>query len=98
MAPGAKAAKAVFEKLSTACDHFLTGISLDFVGFVPADPAVKQAVIRQQPFCHLSPEAPASRKLVEMAQTIDSWEVDAKLDGNIKFFWKKLLFQEQPLA
>ena len=27
-----------------------------------------------------------------------SWEVDAKLDGNIKFFWKKLLFQEQPLA
>jgi len=32
MAPGAKAAKAVFEKLSTACDHFLTGISLDFVG------------------------------------------------------------------
>lgn len=98
MAPGAKAAKAVFEKLSTACDHFLTGISLDFVGFIPADPAVKQAVIRQQPFCHLAPESPAGRKLVEIAQTIDSWEVDAKLDGNIKFFWKKLLFQEQPLA
>jgi len=98
MAPGAKAAKAVFEKLSTACDHFLTGISLDFVGFVPADPAVRQAVIRQQPFCHLAPASPASRKLVEIAQTIDSWEVDAKLDGNIKFFWKKLLFQEQPLA
>jgi flagellar biosynthesis protein FlhG len=98
MAPGAKAAKAVYEKLYTACDHFLSGISLDFVGTVPADPAVRQAVIRQQPFCHLSPEAPASKKLVEIAQTIDSWEVDAKLDGNIKFFWKKLLFQEQPLA
>jgi flagellar biosynthesis protein FlhG len=98
MAPGAKAAKAVYEKLSTACDHFLSGISLDFVGTVPADPAVRQAVIRQKPFCHLSPEAPASKKLVEIAQTIDSWEVDAKLDGNIKFFWKKLLFQEQPLA
>jgi flagellar biosynthesis protein FlhG len=98
MASGPKAAKAVFEKLATACDHFLSGISLDFVGFVPVDPAVKQAVIRQKPFCHLSPEAPASKKLLEMAQTIDSWEVDAKLDGNIKFFWKKLLFQEQPLA
>jgi flagellar biosynthesis protein FlhG len=98
MAPGPRAAKAVFEKLATACDHFLSGISLDFVGFVPADPAVRQAVIRQKPFCHLSPEAPASKKLMEMAQTIDSWEVDAKLDGNIKFFWKKLLFQEQPLA
>ncbi len=98
MAGNAKAAKAVFEKLATACDRFLSGISLDFVGFVPADPAVRNAVIRQKPFCHLSPEAPASKKLLEMAQTIDSWEVDAKLDGNIKFFWKKLLFQEQPLA
>lgn len=98
MAPSLKAAKAVYEKLSAACDHFLTGIALDFVGFVPVDPAVKNAVIRQKPFCHLSPDAPASKKLAEMAQTIDSWEVDAKLDGNIKFFWKKLLFQEQPLA
>ncbi|WP_300158492.1 MinD/ParA family protein [Solidesulfovibrio sp.] len=98
MAPSVKAAKAVYEKLSTACDHFLSGISLDFTGVVPADPAVKNAVIRQKPFCFLSPDAPASRKLMELAQTIDSWDVDAKLDGNIKFFWKKLLFQEQPLA
>ncbi|MHC1710656.1 MAG: MinD/ParA family protein [Solidesulfovibrio sp.] len=98
MAPSVKAAKAVYEKLSAACDHFLSGISLDFVGFVPVDPAVKSAVIRQKPFCHLTPDSPAAKKLEEMAQTIDSWEVDAKLDGNIKFFWKKLLFQEQPLA
>ncbi|WP_052360065.1 MinD/ParA family protein [Solidesulfovibrio alcoholivorans] len=98
MAPSLKAAKAVYEKLATACDHFLSGISLDFTGVVPADPAVKNAVIRQKPFCFLSPEAPASKKLMELAQTIDSWDVDAKLDGNIKFFWKKLLFQEQPLA
>ena len=98
MAPSIKAAKAVYAKLYAACDHFLSGISLDFVGFVPADPAVKSAVIRQKPFCHLTPDSPAARKLVEMAETIDSWNVDAKLDGNIKFFWKKLLFQEQPLA
>lgn len=98
MAPSVKAAKAVFEKLATACDHFLSGISLDFTGVVPADPAVKNAVIRQKPFCHLTPDAPASKKVMELAQTIDSWNVDAKLDGNIKFFWKKLLFQEQPLA
>ena len=98
MAPSMKAAKAVYEKLATACDHFLSGISLDLTGVVPTDPAVKNAVIRQKPFCFLSPEAPASKKLMELAQTIDSWDVDAKLDGNIKFFWKKLLFQEQPLA
>ena len=98
MAQSAKAAKAVFEKLYAACDHFLSGISLDFTGYVPTDPAVKNAVIRQKPFCHLTPDAPAAKKLMDLAQVIDSWEVDAKLDGNIKFFWKKLLFQEQPLA
>jgi flagellar biosynthesis protein FlhG len=98
MAPSLRAAKAVYEKLATACDHFLSGISLDFTGVVPTDPAVKNAVIRQKPFCSLTPDAPASKKLQELAQTIDSWDVDAKLDGNIKFFWKKLLFQEQPLA
>ena len=65
MAPSLKAAKAVYEKLATACDHFLSGISLDFTGVVPADPAVKNAVIRQKPFCFLSPEAPASKKLME---------------------------------
>jgi len=98
MAPGAKAAKAVYEKLYLACDHFLSGISLDFVGFIPQDPMVKKAIINQKPFCHFSPDAPASKKLVEIAKQITTWEVPAKLDGNIKFFWKKLLFQEQPMA
>lgn len=98
MAPNAKAAKVVYEKLYQACDHFLSGISLDFTGYVPHDPAVKAAVIRQRPFCADSPEAPASKKLEEIARTITTWDIPATLDGNIKFFWKKLLFQEQPVA
>jgi len=98
MAPSSKAAKSVYEKLYQACDHFLSGVSLDFVGYIPHDPMVKKAVINQKPFCHYAPEAPASRKLAEIAKQITTWEVPAKLDGNIKFFWKKLLFQEQPVA
>lgn len=98
MAPGAKAAKAVFEKLAQACDHFLSGISLDFVGHLPQDPAVRAAVIKQKPFCFLSPDSPASRGLMDVAKTIETWDIDPTLDGNIKFFWKKLLFQEQPVA
>ena len=34
---GERAAKSVFEKLYLACDHFLSGISLDFIGFLPQD-------------------------------------------------------------
>lgn len=98
MAPGAKAAKVVYEKLYLACDHFLSGISLDFVGFVPIDPLVRKAVIDQKPFCHTAPGSPAGKSLAGIAKQITTWEAPSKLDGNIKFFWKKLLFQEQPLA
>jgi flagellar biosynthesis protein FlhG len=98
MAPDEKAAKQTFGKLYAACDHFLDGISLDFVDFIPHDAIVRQAVMKQVPFCHLAPDAPASLKIADIARKITSWDVDAHLDGNIKFFWKKLLFQEQPLA
>jgi flagellar biosynthesis protein FlhG len=98
MAPSEKKAKEVFAKLYAACDHFLSGISLDFVDFIPHDLTVRQAVMKQIPFCHMAPEAPASKKLADIARKITTWDVDAHLDGNIKFFWKKLLFQEQPVA
>ena len=98
MAPSEKAAKQIFGKLYAACDHFLDGISLDFVDFIPHDTTVRQAVIKQVPFCHMAPNAPASKKLVEIARKFTTWDIDAHLDGNIKFFWKRLLFQEQPVA
>ncbi len=87
------AAREVFSRLYKACDHFLDGVSLDLVGFVPHDPLVKRAVIRQTPFLRNSPEAPASLAVERAAGQILQWETDAASDGNIKFFWKKLLFQ-----
>ncbi|HKI82403.1 MAG TPA: MinD/ParA family protein, partial [Pseudodesulfovibrio sp.] len=38
-------AREVYLKLLNACDHFLDGISLDLVGFVPYDQNVRNAVI-----------------------------------------------------
>jgi flagellar biosynthesis protein FlhG len=94
MAASEKSAKDIFAKLYNACDHFLSGISLNFVGSVPQDPAVRQAVIRQQPFCSLNPGAEASKAMLGIARKIAQWKPQDHLDGNIKFFWKKLLFAE----
>ena len=94
MARDEKSAKDIFAKLYNACDHFLSGISLDFVGFIPLDQAVRQAVIRQQPFCNLLPEAEASKAVNGIARRMTRWKPQEHLDGNIKFFWKKLLFTE----
>lgn len=87
-------AKNVFKKLYNACDHFLSGVVLELSGIVPLDSKVKKAVASQVPFCHYDSESSASRALTELAKTVNKWAPDKNLDGNIKFFWKKLLFQE----
>ncbi|MBN2141318.1 MAG: MinD/ParA family protein [Desulfovibrionaceae bacterium] len=93
-----RSGRETFVKLHKACDHFLSGVSLDLVGYVPVDPVVRKAVINQTPFCHAWPQAPASKSVREAAEKINAWEVSSELDGNIKFFWKKLLFQERSVA
>jgi flagellar biosynthesis protein FlhG len=93
-----KTAKDVYVKLLNACDHFLDGISLDLVGFIPFDPNVRNSVIAQTPFCHKFPKTPASVAVRQAAQKIQTWDVTPNTDGNIKFFWKKLLFQERSVA
>jgi flagellar biosynthesis protein FlhG len=98
MAEDSKTAKEVYIRLLNACDHFLDGISLDLVGFVPFDPNVRNSVIAQVPFCHKFPKTPASIAVRQAAQTINDWHVTPNTDGNIKFFWKKLLFRERSVA
>ncbi len=94
MAPDEKTAKDVYTRLYKACDHFLTGVSLDLVGFIPRDVAVRNAVIRQKPFCAETPPPAAALALRDVANVIQTWDVPASLDGNIKFFWKRLLFRQ----
>lgn len=98
MAPDVKTAKNVFTTLYKACDHFLDGVSLDMVGHVPPDEAVRRAVIAQVPFCVRTPESPAARAVAGIADAVNRWQPATRLDGNIKFFWKKILFQEQSVA
>ncbi|MDR2161153.1 MAG: MinD/ParA family protein [Desulfovibrio sp.] len=93
LAPDAKAAREVFSRLYKACDHFLAGVALDFAGMVPRDPQVRKAVIAQKPFCVQDAGGPACRAVTELANTIQTWDIPDTLDGNIKFFWKRLLFR-----
>ena len=94
MANSEKVAKEVFIKLHNACDHFLSGVSLDLVGCVPQDPNVRKSVIEQVPLCHHAPNSPACQEIHKVAEKINRWKISSNGDGNIKFFWKKLLFHE----
>lgn len=95
MAPDKKAALEVYKRLYNATDHFLAGVSLELAGFIPRDPAVRGAVINQRPFCEEAPGGPACKAMQQLADAVQKWDVPHQLDGNIKFFWKQLLFQGQ---
>ena len=93
MAPDTASAKETYKRLHEACDHFLSGVSLDLLGFVPRDQLVRQAIMAQKPLVEYAPTSPAAKGISAAASIIENWEVAAKLDGNIKFFWKNLLFR-----
>ncbi|MDR1396153.1 MAG: MinD/ParA family protein [Desulfarculales bacterium] len=84
-------AKDVYRKLSTAVDHFLTGLSLDYLGYIPADPLVSKAVIRQTPFLEAFPSSEASKAVGILAKTLLTRPVEDPSRGNIKFFWRRLV-------
>jgi flagellar biosynthesis protein FlhG len=81
----------VYHSLLRMTERFLgQGATLDYLGFIPHDDAVPQAVKRQQPVLALYPQAPASRSFVKIAQTL--WHsTPPGADGNIKFFRRCLL-------
>ncbi len=94
MARSREEGKEIFKKLYNACDHFLSGISLDLLSIIPMDQSVGKGVASQQPFCHNNSDSLASQAVMQAAENMINWKPIDNLDGNIKFFWKQLLFQE----
>lgn len=85
-------AELVYRTLVRVTERFLgQEISLDYLGFVPYDPALPKAVMRQQPVLALYPQSPASKSFVMIAQTLWETAPPQGIDGNIKFFWRRLL-------
>lgn len=94
MAQDQKSAKEIFSRLYQACDHFLDGVSLDLAGIVPRDPGIRKAVLAQKPFCITEPAGPAAQGVAKLCENIALWKPERETDGNIKFFWKRLLFRD----
>lgn len=93
MAPDARSAREIFSCLYKACDRFLSGVSLDLAGVIPRDQAVRKAVVQQKPFVLAETDQGAPGAVRQLADSITKWDVPQETDGNIKFFWKQLLFR-----
>jgi flagellar biosynthesis protein FlhG len=82
--------KAIFAKISKVADHFLDGLSLDYLGTIPHDVFVTKSVLKQRALLELFPDTPAAKAFVQIANHIRKTPPFTN-QGTIQFFWKRLL-------
>ena len=82
--------KSIFAKLSKVADHFLDGLSLDYLGTIPHDTSVTKSVMQQRPVLEAFPETQASKAFMRIAEIVRNDRPNAN-QGSIQFFWKRLL-------
>lgn len=77
-----------YRNLSTPAGRFLN-VSLDYIGHIPLDASVRDAVRSQTPFVDMFPDAPASGKVREIASRfLERPGGDVK--GTLQFFIENL--------
>ncbi len=84
-------ARRSFDQLVKVADRFLHGaVSLEFLGTVPVDAAIAEAVLRNQPIVEVAALSAAGCACAQLARHILVAESPPLLDGKMKFFWQSL--------
>jgi flagellar biosynthesis protein FlhG len=72
-------------------DRFLGSLAMDYLGCVQHDENVPRAVRQQQAVVQRYPNTRASKDFIELAERILSEDETSDFEGDIKFFWQRLL-------
>ena len=84
-------AKSVYGNFSKVVARFMGGISIEYAGFIPHDNLLRDSVARRKPVMCAYPEAASSDSFKIVAGYLMSRQNNRRIDGNIKFFWKRLI-------
>ena len=90
-AQNADEAGRIYRNLSLVADRYLGSLSLDYLGWIPYDKNVLKAVRKQKIVLMLHPDTPASKSFMDLANRLLSCNEVEDFEGDIKFFWRKLL-------
>jgi flagellar biosynthesis protein FlhG len=85
------------EKLMRVCHRFL-GITPAYLGYLPDDDFVRQAIRRQTTVVEAFPSSPAARAFQRIARAVDAWEAPAHARGGVEFFMERLVRGNERLA
>lgn len=84
-------AKSVYQSLSRVIAQFMGGISIDYAGYISRDEHLQKAVNKRQPVLLAYPESVSSHHIKNLAGYLVEQMGKRPIDGNIKFFWKRLM-------
>lgn len=79
----------VFHKISEVASRFLC-VSLDYRGFVPHDPILRQSIRSQELVVQTQNRAPASLAIRGLTENLKGSERFAEMKGGLQFFWNQL--------
>ena len=82
-----------FKRLSGAVNKYLSSMELNYLGWVPKDPMVVDAIREQKPLVGIYPSSRPALALNRLAARIDEEFVTARVKGGMQFFFKQLLEQ-----
>lgn len=85
-----KEAKEVFRKISLLADRFLSSVSMDYLGFIPFDKHIPNAVKKQQALLELFPHSPAGKHFMELSRLLVERPSRNRNEGNVQFFRKQV--------
>ncbi len=91
MVADAKEAKQVYLTLVQAADKFLNNVVLEYMGFIPIDNSVRNAVRTRTPAIDAFPKGNFAKGITDLAMRIDKSPRPSDYDGNIKFFLKRFM-------
>jgi flagellar biosynthesis protein FlhG len=87
-------ARSVYGSLSKVIARFMGAISLDYAGFIPWDSYLQEAVSMRKLVVRHFPEASSAESFRELAHKVLAMANERSVDGNITFFWRRLLSGE----
>jgi len=80
----------VYRKLTMVANRYLD-ISIDFLGSIPEDKQMIDAIRKQKVICELFPTSRITNSFQQLASRICLEPSQNLPKGNLQFFWKKLL-------
>lgn len=80
----------VYRKLTMVSNRYLD-ISIDFLGSIPADRQMIDAIRKQKVIVELYPTSRITAAFTQLAGTLCSEQITCAPKGGIQFFWKRLL-------